>query len=394
MKLHIAYFSDFSVVGSGYSMLSTPLCQGMSSEFDVKAIALEYRGQEHPYDFSMIPVANFQEASATIRNLNSNWGIDVLIVALDIPAQIAFMPTILDLGLKYIGIFPVESNPLCMDWAMRLMSMNGRLVISEFGANECLKVGVPAKHIQLGVDVDSWKIPTVDERKSLRDGFGFNDDTFVVLTVADNQERKNLSVSMRMFAGFLYDYDFPNSPRALTPEEIIEDKKLEPVVDAQYILITRENLPVGWKLGDLAQTLGITKNFKIFERGLDFKKLWATYVVSDVFLLASKAEGLGLPILEAMSVGLPVIATRCTALEELLEDDRGWLIDWNYAHTDPFGNGWRYWANIDHGKRLLKDVRERETNIRVENARKYVESRKWDIAVQTLKEEIGEVCGK
>jgi len=64
-----------------------------------------------------------------------------------------------------------------------------------------------------------------------------------------------------------------------------------------------------------------------FERGMPQRDLWALYAIADVYLQPSKAEGLGLPVMDAMCCKLPVVATDTGALTELLADGRGWLID-------------------------------------------------------------------
>ncbi|MEB3220688.1 MAG: glycosyltransferase family 4 protein [Candidatus Sericytochromatia bacterium] len=45
------------------------------------------------------------------------------------------------------------------------------------------------------------------------------------------------------------------------------------------------------------------------------------YPATDVFVLPSRAEGYGMAAVEAMGFGLPVIATRISALQELVEDE-------------------------------------------------------------------------
>ncbi len=52
-----------------------------------------------------------------------------------------------------------------------------------------------------------------------------------------------------------------------------------------------------------------------------------TLLKYDVFLLNSLWEGLPISILEAMSVGLPVIASNIKGNNELINEDNGWLID-------------------------------------------------------------------
>jgi len=388
MELNVVFLSHIGAIGSGYKTLVIPLAQGLTEYgHKVVVIGLEYAGEQHDFDFSLIGVGNLQEAQGILLNLVGKKRVDVLIVALDIPIQVQLLLLLRAhwqgvLPFKYVGIFPVEADPLMFSWAMNLMNMDKRFVISEFGAKECRKAGVDAEHIQIGIDLESWRPPTENERKKYRNDFGFSDDMFVVLTVADNQERKNLSRSMKMFADFLY--DFPNVEDEHRRRKIEGLPALEPPRNARYIIVTREHLRVGWNLRDYAQVLGINPNLLIFERGLDFKKLWAIYAISDVFLLASKAEGLGLPLLESMAVGVPVLATNCTAMAELLGDGRGTLIDYEYTHIDPFGNAKRYWASRKDGAFKLSHIYNMRDIDRTSKALDYVRHRTWDIAVAQL----------
>jgi len=296
-----------------------------------------------------------------LQNLWGMWTYDVLITALDIPMQERFMQRIGGRQFKYVGIMPIEADPLVMDWAIVLSQMDKSLIISEFGKKEAQKVGVEAEHLQIGVDADSWRMPKNEETQKIRETLGYGDE-FIVLTVADNQERKNLSRAFEIFAKFA------------------EDKP-----DARYILVTREHNLVGWKLRSLAQEYGIGNQISIYERGIDFRQLWSLYAISNVFLLPSKAEGLGMPLLEAMGVGVPCVATNCTAMAELLADDRGYLIDPDYIYRDPFGNGKRYLASKDHGANILQLIYDNGKPEKIiKNAREYVEGRKWEVAVNHL----------
>lgn len=48
---------------------------------------------------------------------------------------------------------------------------------------------------------------------------------------------------------------------------------------------------------------------------------------ADVFVLASKRETFGVVYIEAMALGLPVIATRCGGPEDFVDDSNGYLVD-------------------------------------------------------------------
>jgi glycosyltransferase involved in cell wall biosynthesis len=219
-------------------------------------------------------------------------------------------------------------------------------------------MNLAAEHLQIGIDTNKWRVPSKEEKQELRKEYGIDEDTFVVLTVADNQERKNLSRSMQIFAGF--------------------NKKVK---NSKYILVTRENSFVGWKLRDLAQVLKINDKFNIYERGMFFEELWKLYAISDAFLLTSKAEGLGMPLLESMATGVPCLATNCTAIAEVLADGRGILIDADYSYVDPFGNGNRYFCSLKDGIKKLLGLYNGEYPDVIGKARKYVEARDWSITV-------------
>jgi len=363
----LVWLSDFDLSGSGYLNLSIPLCEGLSKRgHEVKAAALGYNGTEHNYNFSLIPARNMQEALAIAQNLFGLWKFDAFVVALDIPIQEQILRAMMQKPpFKYVGVMPVEADPLCLSWAMALMQMDKVFVISQFGTDEAKKVGVEAEHIQLGIDTEAWKIPDKKEKAKIRDVMGFDKDTFAILTVADNQERKNLSHAMDVFAKFA------------------EDKP-----NARYVLVTREYNSVGWRIRDYARELGIGDKIVIFERGMNFNDLWAVYAACDMFFLSSKAEGLGLPLLEAMAVGLPVLATDCTAVHEVLDGGRGTLVDYDYLHRDPFGNGRRYWIDRNDALEKMEAIYTKTSALNIDRmvkkARKYVETRTWDIAVDQL----------
>lgn len=382
----ILAITDMDSTGSGYKTVCTPLFEGLSQKgYEIRVAGLMYQGQEHNYPFSIIPAQTLEDAYGIANNLVYMWRPDIILVALDIPLQAQLFSRLSQLlprtpdevkdGLtikrKYIAITPLENGPLTMSWAAQLMPMDSVFFISELGKQEALKSGVSkAEHLLVGVDTESWKPPTPEERVRLREGLGIPADAFVVLTVADNQERKNL------WAGIA----------------AVSRLKKEVTRPIKYVMVTREHSPFGWKLRDLAIEYDINQELIIFERGMPQKDLWGLYAVSDVYLQPSKAEGLGLPVLDAMACGVPVVATDTGAMHELLEN-RGFLIQPEYSFRDVWGNSKRDMINIEHTKSALYSLYLAE-KIPQSIPMEYVRSRTWDIPVEQLDSKIKELLNE
>lgn len=369
----ILVVSDFSFRGSGYLNIVIPLCKGLAGKgHEIKAVGFGYMGEEHNFPFSILPCSSFGDANALINNLKYLWDTDVVIVAMDIPHQERFIQLVKSLGMKYIAITPLENPPLTLSWANILAPADKVFFISELGAKEAKISGLEdAEHLVVGMDTESWRERTSEEYLRGRELMNISPDTLVVMTVADNQERKNLSKAF----------------------EIVGKLKKEKGLKVKYILVTAEHSPVGWKLRDLAMTYGIASELMIFERGISFKELYSLYAISDVFLLTSKAEGLGMPVMESMSVGVPVVATNCGAMPELLRDelgyDRGFLMETEYNMIDPWGNSRRDFPDADSGVSLIERInlgRDGASNssLITRSARQYMESRTWDSPVEQV----------
>ena len=378
----IVVITDMDSNGSGYRTLCVPILEGLAKMgYRIKVSGFNYHGEEHDFPFSIIPAGSFHDAHAVANNLSYVWkdfpddsGVDVFIVAMDIPYQNFFFTKLQNLKRKYIAITPMENGPLVMSWAATLINMDAVFFISELGKVEAQKAGVSkADHLKVGIDTVSWHPPTPDERKVLRDGLGLPQDAFVIFTSADNQERKNLWAAMEAVKRLKEGFDRP----------------------IRHMLLTRKETGVGWKLDDLTLTLGTSKETQIYNRGLPQKDLWALYAAADVFLLTSKAEGFGLPVLEAMACGLPVVATDTGALHELLEDNRGFLVPPEYTFYDVWGNSRRDMIDIDYCAKILRDISDIEMASEVaerrERALKYAQSRTTDIPVQQMSQKIEEI---
>ena len=77
------------------------------------------------------------------------------------------------------------------------------------------------------------------------------------------------------------------------------------------------------KLRNLASKLGINNNVRFLGHSREVVKY---YQASDIFVLPSYAEGMPNSLLEAMSCGLPVIASRIGGVVDVVEDGRSGIL--------------------------------------------------------------------
>lgn len=373
-KKRVLVITEIVFSGSGYYYLMSPILEEMSKTYDIKVIGLSYNGAEHNFGFSIVGASEVWDAVAMAQAIIPAWKPELVICGLDIPLQIAIFSQLKYLKIKYIAVTPLENPPLTQSWAAELMGMNYVFFISEFGKQSALKAGLTnVDHLVVGADTTTFYPAEEDERNKIREDLGLTDH-FVIFTVADNQERKNL------WAEF----------------EIVSKLK-KSGKKVKFILVTREHSSVGHKLRDLAMDYDINKEFIVIERGIEVAQLRNLYVASDVYLSTSKAEGLGIPILEAMACGLPVVATDTGAITELLSGGRGYLVEgYKFGDrdgiTDVWGNSLRKFINIEKAYEVLKLASESPVyKISSIIALEYVKARTFDIPAAQMMKKVEEI---
>jgi glycosyltransferase involved in cell wall biosynthesis len=123
-------------------------------------------------------------------------------------------------------------------------------------------------------------------------------DREIVLCVSGNYRHKNLDTLVRAFADVAARR--PHSHLVVVgqaPELLLGARKAAPV-------------------GVLAGELGIADRVTVLGYVSD-AMLGALYRRSSVLAMPSLFEGFGLPVIEALGLGVPVVSTRCGALEEV-----------------------------------------------------------------------------
>jgi glycosyltransferase involved in cell wall biosynthesis len=157
--------------------------------------------------------------------------------------------------------------------------------------------GVPAGRIVLVPDaLDPQRLLAPVGREATRRALGVGDDHLLVLTLAQLMHRKGLDVLLHAAAR-------------------LRDPRLRFVIAGDG--------PEAASLQQLTATLQLANVVQWLGRRSDAGDLLAA---CDLFVLPSRAEGLGVAALEALGAARPVIGTRVGGLADLLADGVGMLV--------------------------------------------------------------------
>jgi glycosyltransferase EpsD len=156
------------------------------------------------------------------------------------------------------------------------------------------------EHIHgVGVNTEKFKPAEKEYKKELRIAYGYNVGDFLMFYAAEFNQNKNQQLLIRSLA--LIKDDVPNAKLLLAGEGAALEKCRK-----------------------LAHSLGISE--RVIFLGLR-RNMEQLLQISDVAVGSSYREGLPVNIMEAMSCGLPIVATENRGHRELIvEDQNGWII--------------------------------------------------------------------
>lgn len=321
----------------------------------------------------------------------------------------------------WVFYFPVDSRPWNRDWASLAYSADKTIVYSKY-AIEVLKEIVPEKDpvlIPHGVDLKNFSIIDNETRNKVREQMGAKEDTFLVGFINRNQPRKNPAATVEIFKMANDGYRKCNECQNI---RILEDPKCEYCgSDNDNAVVYDAPLEHNGKLymhchmmdpmGVNLFKVGVDNNIgdSIIYRpahniafGVPQDEFNALLNAIDVNLMPTMAEGFGLSLIETMQAGTISIATRSTAVTELLEDGRGYLITPKCHYIfDDAAHTRKHIIDTEKAVLALKDLYEDwklrkenggrwgpNTQKMVDNCKKFTEVNSWDVSAKKFDVEI------
>lgn len=360
--MKIVYLSNASFKGSGYLRISLPLMDEFYKlGHDIKFIGLEYNGEPHDHEYGIIPCNSLQHMVKMCQLLEGMYKPDWYVMALDIPYCDYIPQQLKALGINkpFAGIFPIESDPLPPTWGGKIASLDKGFCISEFGTVMAKQYNPTIEHLPMGIS--GFRI--LEDKTGLRERYNIPENSFVILTVAENQERKNLSAAM----------DIVRNAAKFVEKDIV------------YVLITKKELRVGWTIDDYWYETESDVDFRVVERGIPDEALMEYYNMADIFLITSKAEGWCMPITESIACGTPVIGGDHTGIrEQIMGSQYGITVPEEYIHRDVWQNARRYYIDRKRATNTLVQIINGDLIINNDERETWLNSLAWDKSAKVL----------
>lgn len=204
----------------------------------------------------------------------------------------------------------IESVPPVVGWlavdsknhpnSAELNQLAHLITWTKFGRDELRTGGYtgPSSIVPLGVDTSLFR-PL--DREASRKGLGIPDGAFIVGAVGRNQPRKRLDLTIGYFAEWVIGHG---------------------IDDAYLLLKVAPTGETGCDIRSVAAYYGdaIEGRIRVSQQpaghGLPDDFMPSIYSAMDVYLTTTQGEGWGLPAMEAMACGVPVVAPAWSALGE------------------------------------------------------------------------------
>lgn len=180
------------------------------------------------------------------------------------------------------------------EWAIRLFFRQAVLILcnSKFSQSEVITAGIsPTKTVIVHCGHEIALRPSPIHRQANPDG------TYHLLFVGQCASVKGLEYLLQAVA-------------LLKGREVVLDIVGNTAAEPAYFI----------KLSNLVTQLGLADRVNFHGHVSDKAKLAQCYEEATIFVLPSLVEGFGIVLLDAMSFGLPIVATKVGAIPELVED--------------------------------------------------------------------------
>lgn len=271
-------------------------------------------------------------------------------------------------GRYRIGYTMLEVDGVPDEWVRLCNEMDEVWVPSTFNAEtfHACGVTVPVHVMPLGVDPDLFNPRIRGFRATSR---------YTFLSIFEWGERKAPEVLLRAYF------------RAFAPEDdvllLLKVTNHDPGVDIETQLAALD-------LPQRGPPVALLHN-----RVLPLHQMGSLYRSADCFVLPTRGEGWGLPIIEAMACGLPVIATGWSAHMDFMDAENAYPVDYRLVPAEakcPYYAGFRWaepeLAHLTARMRYVYEHREEAQAMGARASRQVLKRWTWQDAAMRIKDRL------
>jgi glycosyltransferase involved in cell wall biosynthesis len=433
-KIVLLYHGDSPKVNTGFGVVAREILSRLykTGRYEIHSVGINDKGdpprdpivakmmhyplpdlREDPYGIEKLPEVARQIQPDILFTLNDIWVLDGFHSRNTkdwfMRALHKYMPNV-----PWVFYFPVDSRPWTLEWAQLAYSADATVVYSSY-AKEVLAELAPQKEpyfIRHGVSLDRFNIIADKDRASVRESMNIGEEDFLIGFISRNQPRKNPSAVVEIFkmanegyrkcktCGWCRNLDDPKCECCGEANDISQE--MPAVLEGKGRLYLHFNMldPMGINMHKHLNDNNATENIIFRPRhniafGVPDEEFNAILNSLDCHLLTTMAEGFGLTVIEGMAAGVPTMATRSTAVTELLEDGRGIsIIPRGYQIFDDAATTRKHLIDFERAILALKDLYEdwkdreegerwgKETKAMVDKALEFCKIHTWDAAAK------------
>lgn len=308
---------------SGFARGTHAYADGLAVDYEVHILGLNYRGDPHDYPYKIYPaylggdgfgVGRLKELLPKIQPSviviqNDPWNFLPYLDEID-----AYVKETKQESIPVVGIVAVDGKN-CR--SKNLNKCRSVVFWTHYGLEQARLGGYhgPAHVVPLGVNLEAFN--PLDRTLARAHLFGQeveNEPTkrilprkwheaFIVGNVNRNQPRKRLDLTIEYFAEWVKSYDVKNAYLYM------------------HVCPTGDQ---GWDILQLMKYYGVMDRLILVEpgvfKGVSDEMLRITYASMNVLVSTTQGEGMGLPAMEAMAMGIPTIGPDWAAYGDWAKD--------------------------------------------------------------------------